>query len=303
MRKVPRILVVGSSGQLARSLIEQAQSAGVELLSIGRPDVDLETFDKLPEAAIAFSPTLIVNAAAYTAVDKAETDEDTAYAVNAEGTGRLAIAAAQCNVPILHVSTDYVFNGGKESPYREDDAIDPQSAYGRTKAEGERRVAGANDQHIVLRTAWVFSPFGANFVKTMLRLAATRDRLGVVDDQHGNPTYAPDLADAILAIAKQIAETGWRDAYRGVFHAAGNGETTWCGLAREVMTVSAARGGPSADVDAITTAEYPTPAQRPANSRLDCGKLRDVFGIQFADWTSGVERCVDRLLAEQAAAD
>ncbi|MBB4305331.1 dTDP-4-dehydrorhamnose reductase [Rhodobium orientis] len=294
-----RVLVIGKSGQVATALLERAEAREIPALCVGRPEVDIATMDTLPHQAAAFAPTVVVNAAAYTAVDKAEDEEDAAFAVNAEGAGRVASAAAKLGVPVIHISTDYVYDGAKTGPYVETDSPRPLGVYGRAKLAGEEAVAKATDRHVILRTAWVFSPFGRNFVRTMLTLAETRDRLKIVDDQRGSPTYALDLADAILTIAERIAETGWQQRYQGVFHAANAGETTWRGLAREAFAASAALGGPTAAADPIPTADYPTPAVRPLNSRLDCGKLKATFGIDLPDWWVGVRDCVGRIVAEK----
>jgi dTDP-4-dehydrorhamnose reductase len=270
------------------------------VIAVGRPTLDLAMPDGVEAAIAAVAPDLIVNAAAYTAVDKAESEPDLAEAINATGAEAVGRAAARLGVPVIHVSTDYVFDGSKTAPYVESDPVAPLGAYGRSKCEGERRLMAACPRSVVLRTAWVYSPYGHNFVKTMLRLAATRDEVSVVDDQVGNPTYAPHLADAIVAIARRILADG--HAPWGLYHAAGTGDVTWCGLAREVFAVSARRGGPTARVKAITTADYPTPARRPANSRLSGAKLRETFGFSLPAWQTGVEDCIARLAEDAASA-
>ncbi len=237
---------------------------------------------------------MVVNAAAYTAVDKAESERTLAHAVNALGAEYIARACAAHSIPLIHISTDYVFDGMKDGPYLEYDATGPINVYGRTKLEGEQRVAAACERHLILRTAWVHSPWGANFVKTMLRLAAAQPNIGVVDDQKGSPTYVPHLAEIVLAIAGRAvtdpAATRW-----GIYHAVGSGETTWFGFAREVFRHAAERGLPVAEVAAIATSAYPTPARRPANSRLNCDRLRLSFGLELPDWRVGAQSCVARL--------
>ena len=290
-----RLLIAGAQGQLARAMIELAPSAAdITAFALGRPALDLTAPASVLKTLADFKPDVIVNAAAYTAVDKAESEPDAALALNADGPARLAEAADRMGAVLIHVSTDYVFDGSKPTPYVEGDPTAPLGAYGRSKLAGETAVRAATARHIILRTAWVHSPFGANFVKTMLRLADDRPEVRVVDDQIGTPTYAPHLAEAILAISRAVtaepASARW-----GTYHAAGSGAVTWCGMAREVMRVSAALGGPSAAVTAITTAEYPTPAKRPANSRLDCSKLAAAFGVTLPDWKAGVAECVTRL--------
>ena len=291
-----RLLVAGAQGQLARAMIELAPSAtDVTAFALGRPALDLTAPASVLKTLADFKPDVIVNAAAYTAVDKAESEPDAAMSLNADGPARLAEAADKMGAILIHVSTDYVFDGTKTTPYVEDDPTAPLGAYGRSKLAGEVAVRAATARHIILRTAWVHSPFGANFVKTMLRLAADRPEVRVVDDQIGSPTYAPHLADAILAISR-AAIVDQDGARYGTYHAAGSGAVTWCGMAREVMRVSASLGGPSATVTAITTAEYPTPARRPANSRLDCTKLATAFGVTLPRWEEGVAECVRHLL-------
>ncbi|MDX2308705.1 MAG: dTDP-4-dehydrorhamnose reductase [Hyphomicrobium sp.] len=289
-----RLLVTGRNGQLALCLAELAAARGADLLAFGRPELDISDPRSVENALEAHSPDLVINAAAYTAVDKAEGEPGEAQRVNALGAANVARAAAGRGLPLVHISTDYVFDGTKPAPYVETDATGPIGVYGRSKLEGEDAVRASGGRHVILRTAWVYSPFGNNFLKTMLRLAATRPELTVVDDQIGNPTYAPDLARAILDIAPRLISDDnmpW-----GTFHAAGTGDVSWCGFAREIVRCSTARGGPSADVRAIQTKDYPTPARRPANSRLDTTKLKSTFGITLPCWQEGVEDCVARLL-------
>jgi dTDP-4-dehydrorhamnose reductase len=292
------LLVTGRGGQLAQSLCEVAAQRGLEVVALGRPDLDLTDAASIAAAIERAAPSIVVNAAAYTAVDKAESEPELAHAVNARGAGHMAEACERRGIPLIHISTDYVFDGEKSHPYTEDDAPNPASAYGRSKLDGERRVAAGCSRHIILRTAWVHSPFGHNFVKTMLRLAASRPEVAVVDDQAGSPTYAPHLADAIVSIAAHVLDGSQKGGHPwGIYHAAGQGEATWCAFAREIFRCSAALGGPTANVRPITTAEYPTPARRPRNSRLDSGKLIRTFGVQLADWRKGTADCVRRLVA------
>ncbi len=293
-----RLLVTGTSGQLAQALIEAGLAAGIDVIALRRPHLDLTVPGTIRTALADARPDIVVNAAAYTAVDKAESEADGAMAVNARGAGELAAQCAKAGCPIVHLSTDYVFDGAKTSPYLEADPTAPINAYGRSKLAGEAAVAGANPRHVILRTSWVHSPFGTNFVRTMLRLAQTRQEIGVVDDQHGAPTYAPHLATAILEIAhatRQMGDKKGEGTPWGVFHATGSGATTWCGFAREIFALASARGIATPVVKAISTAEFPTPALRPQNSRLDCRKLADVFGVRLPDWRDGARACVERL--------
>ncbi|MGO4351288.1 dTDP-4-dehydrorhamnose reductase [Rhizobium sp. RAF36] len=289
-----RIAVTGREGQVARSLLATAPS-GIEVITIGRPELDLANPASVLPALAAAQPDVIVSAAAYTAVDKAESEPESAFAVNAAGAGAVSEAAAKLGIPVIHLSTDYVFSGEKLAPYVETDPTGPISVYGSTKLEGELRVAAGNTDHVILRTAWVYSPFGANFVKTMLRLAETRDELRVVADQRGCPTSALDIADAILAIAARL-KADPDPALRGTFHLTGTGEATWADFATEIFAQSRALGGNSATVTPITTAEYPTPARRPANSRLSGDKLAATYGIRLPGWKSSTEIAVKAIL-------
>lgn len=294
-----RIFVTGADGQVARALREAGAAAPGVVIGCGaRPDVDLTRPETLLPAMRAFGPDIVVNPAAYTAVDKAEAEPELAFAVNRDGAGAVAAAAAQVGAPVIHLSTDYVFDGTKAAPYVEDDPANPQGVYGRSKLAGEVAVAAANPRALILRTAWVFAPYGGNFVRTMLRLAAERDRLRVVDDQVGCPTYAPHIAAAILSICGRIADGGWREAYAGVTHLAGPNAVSWCAFARKIVAGSAARGGRSVPVDAIATADYPTAAKRPANSRLDATRLAKVFDVRLPSLDVALDDCLDRLRAD-----
>lgn len=295
-----RIVVTGQSGQVVQSLIERGRAAGHTVVPVGRPALDLASSDA---AAIHLSleqaaPDAIVSAAAYTAVDKAESEPELARAINAEGAGHIASAAHSLGVPLIHLSTDYVFAGDSKRPYREDDPTGPSGVYGATKLAGERAVLEHCPNSVVLRTAWVYSPFGANFVKTMLRLAEDRDELSVVADQWGNPTSALDIADGLLAVLSNLARSPAADL-RGVFHMTGTGEANWASFAEAIFAAAAEYGGPKARVKPITTAEYPTPARRPANSRLDGSKLAEVHGVRLPDWQTSTAAVVARLLGQR----
>ena len=292
-----KILVVGKEGQLAQSLREAGHHHGINLVAVGRPDLDLLDRDSIARAIHHTDPQLVINASAYTSVDRAESEPERAFAINAAGAGWVAELCRHNDVPIIHVSTDYVFDGSNPEPYVEDDRVAPIGVYGQSKLEGEQRVAAANPKHIILRTAWVISPFGNNFLKTMLRLAGSRNEIDVVNDQTGSPTYAPHLAKAILSIARLVhaqAATTQHELW-GIFHATAPDEATWYDLAREIFQQSARSGGPNPRVHPIATVDYPTPARRPANSRLDCRKLARVFGLYLPGWRQGVAECVARL--------
>ncbi len=288
-----RILVAGNSGQVACSLAELS-SDSCEIVAIGRPALDLLDVSSINAAVERVSPDLIVNAAAYTAVDQAESEQAAAFALNCDGAGQLAAAAAAHNIPLIHISTDYVFDGKGERPYREVDPVAPSSIYGKSKLAGEQAVLAAQPQSLIVRTAWVVSPFGKNFCKTMLRLANEHQKLRVVDDQIGSPTYAPHLAAALVEMGR-FAVAKRNDTQWGIYHLANRGSASWCDVAKQVMLAAKNAGLPHAPVEAITTAEFPTPAARPANSRLDCSKAEANFGIVLADWKSGIDDCVQRL--------
>jgi dTDP-4-dehydrorhamnose reductase len=289
-------LVIGRSGQLALSLAERGRLAGEALVFVGRPELDLRDPESIRRAVTTSGAGVVINAAAYTAVDGAEEEPDGAWAINADAPGVLAEAARAARARLIHVSTDYVFDGSGVQPWREEDRTGPLGAYGRSKLDGERQVREALADHAMVRTAWVYSPFGSNFVKTMLNLARTRPRLEVVDDQIGNPTSALDLADGLLAML-----AAWRqdpDLGAGTtYHLAGTGAVSWAGFAREVFALSRARGGPSAEVCAITSAQWPAKAPRPLNSRLCSDLFTATFGYRAPPWQESLAIVVDRILS------
>lgn len=290
-----RILVTGRDGQVARSLAERGGRGGHQIVTLGRPTLDLgEDPDSIIAAIEATAPDVIISAAAYTLVDKAESEPELAFAVNERGAGAVARAAGKLGVPLVHLSTDYVFDGTKDRPYSEKDTPRPTGVYGESKLAGERVVLEAHDNAAVLRTAWVYSPFGSNFVKTMLRLAEDRDEVAVVSDQRGNPTSALDIADGVIAVASNLA-SGSDPRYRGIFHMTAAGEASWAEFAEAVFAASASAGGPSAGVKPLRTADYVTAAQRPANSRLDSSRLARIHGIRLPDWRSSLKDVVSRL--------
>ena len=299
-----RIVVTGGpDGQVLLSLAERGRAAGHDIVALGRPELDLMADEEAIVRAVEQTrPDVVVSAAAYTAVDKAESERDLAFAINARGAGAVAKAAERLGVPIIHISTDYVFDGSKPAPYVESDIPDPVSVYGASKLAGEEAVLAASPNSVILRTAWVYSPFNANFVKTMLRLASDREEVSVVADQRGNPTSALDIAEAILAVASNLVASNQRDL-RGVFHLTGQGEGSWADFAEHIFAASASSGGPSASVRRITTADYPTPARRPANSRLDSSKLHEIHKVRLPDWRVSTDEVVRRLVEEQGQAE
>lgn len=288
------IVVTGKQGQVVQSLLRRGAETGVEISAVGRPEMDLADPASIAAAFSALRPDVIVSAAAYTAVDKAETESDLAIAVNGAGPGAVAQAAKALGVPLIHISTDYVFDGTLDRPYVESDPTGPTGVYGASKLAGEQAVLRGHEDSAVLRVAWIYSPFGGNFVKTMLRLAGDRDELGVVGDQVGNPTSALAIADGILQVATNMVSTSSPEL-RGIFHMTAPGEASWADFAQAIFAASAARGGPSASVRSIGTADYPTPATRPANSRLDCGLIARVYGVTLPDWRTSLDDVMDRL--------
>lgn len=291
-----RVVVTGRDGQVVGSLIERAEGTEFQIVPLGRPELDLVgSVDAIRSAIEQAEPDVIVSAAAYTQVDKAEREAELAFAVNRDGPRALAMAARSLAVPLVHLSTDYVFDGSKTSPYVEDDATGPTGIYGASKLAGEEAVLAEHEDSAVLRTAWVYSPFGNNFVKTMLRLAAGRDEISVVADQRGNPTSALDIADAVLAVAENLRRESDR-ALRGVFHMTASGNASWAEFAAAIFALSREAGGPTAAVKHIGTADYPTPAKRPANSQLDSTKLAHVHGVSLPDWRSSLKDVVTRLV-------
>lgn len=291
-----RIAVIGRHGQIARSLIERGRATGVDVLPLARPQIDLAGPDPITAALAALTPDVVVNAAAFTAVDRAEAEPDLAFAINASGANAAAVAAAEIGVPLVHLSTDYVFDGGLYRPYRESDPPNPINVYGHSKFEGEIAVAAAQPDHAILRTAWVYSPFGTNFVRTMLRIADERDDIAVVADQRGAPSSALDIADGILAVARQLVARPQARELRGTFHMTCDGEATWAEFAAAIFAASLMEEGPSTRVTPIPSSAYPTPARRPANSRLDCSKLWAAYGIRLPHWRHSLPECVSRIL-------
>lgn len=285
------ILITGGSGQLGDALQKLAAVRGLAFSAVSRPEFDFADPATIDACFAAAAPSLVINAAAYTAVDAAETHEAEARAGNHTGPLRLAELCAAADVPFIHVSTDYVFDGAKGAPYSEADATNPTGVYGATKRDGEIAVLNTSAKAIILRTAWVYAAHGKNFARTMLNAARKTNTLRVVADQRGTPTAAPDLAAAILDIAAILLRDGWASKYGGIFHATGAGETTWHGFAGAIFEAA----GLHPDVVPITTADWPTPAKRPADSRLDCGKLAAVFGLALPDWRESLPGIVHAL--------
>jgi len=291
-----RIVVTGREGQVARALAERcADRDDIELIHAARPDFDMAKPEGLAEKIAALAPDILVNAAAYTAVDQAESEPNLAITINAIAAGEVARGARLRGAPVIQISTDYVFDGTLGRPCRETDPVSPLGVYGRTKLAGEKAVAEANPDHVILRTSWVYSPFGKNFVKTMLRLAETKDEIGVVSDQVGNPTSAFVIAEGIMSV---IAGLMFRDAsgFSGIYHLAGHGSASWYDVACTIFDIAGQRLDRVPIVKPIATADYPTPTKRPADSRLDTTLFAETFEYDAPPWRTSVDDCVMRLL-------
>lgn len=290
--EVTRVLLLGGAGQVGAEL-QRSRPADWTLIAPKRDELDLQDLNSMKGKLVFAKPDAIINAAAYTAVDSAEDEPALAFAINQEAPQRLAEFAGEHSIPLVHISTDYVFDGRKRSPYRESDPINPLGVYGRSKAGGERAVLALSAGAAVVRTSWVFSANGANFVKTMLRLGSERSAVRVVADQHGRPTPARDLASACIEIAKRLL-TG-DDEAAGLFHFAGEGETTWAGFAEAIFAEAQKRGRGAVEVEPISTPEYPTRAQRPLYSVLDTAKI-ERLGLKPRPWIEGLGDCLDALI-------
>ncbi len=289
-----RLLVTGAEGQLARKLAAMSRP-NVTIMAVGRPDLNVCHPATVDRAIGTFKPDIVINAAAYTAVDKAESESEAAFAVNRDGAGNVAAAAAKAGLPVIHISTDYVFTGDKSTAYVETDKTGPTGVYGASKLAGEQAVAAANFQHLIVRTAWVYSDTGSNFAKTMLRLAADRDEISVVSDQIGNPTSAAVLAQGLVNAASEMLGSKSFDAF-GLYHLTGDGSTNWAGFARRILTASRESGGPWCEVKEIATSQYPTPAKRPANSRLSNEKFFTRFDWRAPAWQVSCDEVVRALV-------
>lgn len=295
---VRHVLITGAGGQLGTELQRCAWPEGWQVTALDVADLDLRDTAAIGRMVASRPWAAVINGAAYTAVDKAETDVVTAWAVNAMAPAALAQGCAEAGIPLVQVSTDYVFAGDKAGAWEIDDPVAPLGVYGASKLGGELAVRTSGARHAIVRTAWVVSAHGSNFVKTMLRVAESRDRLTVVDDQRGSPTSAADLAQALMTIALRLANDA--DAPTGTFHFSNAGDISWADFAVEIFRQSAQRGGPSAEVTRIPSSEYPTPARRPANSLLSHDAIHDAYGITPRDWREALSNILDELIgAEQ----
>ncbi|GAD28966.1 dTDP-4-dehydrorhamnose reductase [Photobacterium leiognathi lrivu.4.1] len=290
-----KVLITGSNGQVGSCLVKQLQTCtNTEILAVDRTELDITSKANVIKIVDEFKPVIIINAAAHTAVDKAESEIDLSYEINRNGPCYLAQAAESIGAALLHISTDYVFAGDKEGIYSEIDIVSPQSVYGVSKLAGEKAVLEECSRSIILRTAWVFGEEGNNFVKTMLRLAQQRTELGIVADQFGGPTYAGDIAAALIIIAKEINKQGhnFDSTKYGIYHYSGLPHTSWCGFAKKIFDKAVEQGvlNKAPLVKGIKTLDYPTPAKRPVNSKLDTKKITETFGIKACDWLSALNQ-------------
>ena len=292
--QIVRVLIFGRVGQVGTALAELLPGRA-QTLFLDQPEIDLSIPGDVRKPILQFQPAVVINAAAYTAVDKAESEPEVAHAINATAPGLMAGTCEEIGAALVHYSTDYVFDGSAGRPYTENAGVAPRSAYGRTKLAGERAVMAATDRYVILRTAWLYSHVGHNFLKTMLRLAETQSSVRVVADQTGSPTYAWDLAQATVSVVNALA-TGRDDAY-GLYHATNAGVTTWHGFASRIFQLA---GHENMQVEPITTDEYPTPAPRPAYSVLSCEYLAEVFSLRLPNWEDAAARCIEVLCSSTA---
>lgn len=298
-----KILLLGKDGQVGWELQRSLSPLG-QIQSMGRKEVEMEDFDALRDCVQKNKPDIVVNAAAYTAVDKAESDADKAYKVNAEAVGVLADETRKLNAWLVHFSTDYVFNGEKSSPYEEDDPTCPLSVYGKSKLEGEQLIRKNHAKHLIFRTSWIYAARGNNFAKTMLRLAREKDELKVIADQYGAPTSAELIADVTALILLQISRSSGEEDFAGIYHLVAGGETSWCGFAQYVLKQVQDMGiklkVSAEEVQSITTNDYPLSARRPNSSRLNTAKLTRTFNLILPDWQYHVQRLVSELVLQEA---
>ena len=289
----PMIAIVGCNGQLGKDLVLSCHKYDREIVALDIPDIDITRYRSIEKTLGAHRISMVINSAAYTAVDAAESESELAFAVNRDGSANLAMFCSNRNIPLLHISTDYVFRGDKTSAYLEDDPISPIGVYGASKAAGEKEIIRLLDKHIIIRTAWLYGNHGQNFVKTMLRLANEHETLRVVNDQYGCPTFAADLAEAILTLTNQI-DSG--RPYWGTFHFCGQGATTWFDFANAIFDIAGRYMSLTVEqVLPVTTAEYPTPAQRPRYSILDCSKIKKCYNIHPRPWQQSLAEMIKNL--------
>jgi len=292
-----KILVLGSRGQVGLELMRAAWPQGTRLVGAARPQFDITDADSIEAALARHAPDVVINGAAYTAVDKAESDRENAFAVNATGPATLAAACARHGSTLVQLSTDYVFDGTASRPYREDDRVVPINVYGQSKAAGEAAVRLQQPRHIILRTSWVYAAHGQNFVKTILRLASEREKISVVSDQRGTPTWAGDVAATIVTVTKKLTDGNPHASSFGTFHFTAKGDTTWHGVAEQIIGHYANAVGRAPMIEPIPTSAFPAAARRPANSLLDCSRIESVFQVRCPPWRERLARVIEDLLA------
>ena len=290
-----KILITGAQGQVGKELVSIANQRGFDVIAAGQTELDITQLKNIKSYFEVHQPDLVINAAAYTAVNKAEEEQDITYAINRDGTANLAAVSKEKNIPLLHISTDYVFDGTKSEAYSENDAVSPLGIYGISKWQGEETIRQTLPEHIILRVAWVFGAQGNNFVKTMLRLAKDRDELSVVADQFGRPSPAKDIAKTLIILAEQYQKE--KTLEWGTYHYCGDEKVSWCGFAKEILKQAKEQGLIEKDikVNAISTAEYQDPTIRPANSILDCEKIKNTFGIEMPSWKESLNQVLTEL--------
>ena len=290
-----KILITGAQGQVGKELVSIANQRGFDVIAAGQTELDITQLKNIKSYFEVHQPDLVINAAAYTAVNKAEEEQDITYAINRDGTANLAAVSKEKNIPLLHISTDYVFDGTKSEAYSENDAVSPLGIYGISKWQGEETIRQTLPEHIILRVAWVFGTQGNYFVKTMLRLAKDRDELSVVADQFGRPSPAKDIAKTLIILAEQYQKE--KTLEWGTYHYCGDEKVSWCGFAKEILKQAKEQGLIEKDikVNAITTAEYQDPTKRPANSMLDCEKIKNTFGIEMPSWKESLNQVLTEL--------
>lgn len=290
-----KILVTGAGGQVGTEIGCRGAAWGAEVINFSRSQLDITKRSEIVAILEANKPDVLINAAAYTAVDAAETEPELAFKVNRDASGILAEVSKEFSLPLVHISTDYVFDGNKLGAYSEDDKVCPVGVYGKSKAAGEVLIRRINRKHTILRTSWVYAAHGGNFVRTMLRLSEDREVLNIVDDQHGAPTFAGDIADAVLSIAKQVVNNA-REEYWGTFHYSSKNETTWRGFADEIFRHVTERRGIAPTIKGISSSQYPTRAIRPLNSVLNCDKIEKIFRVKRRSWKEGLTEVMNQLL-------
>ncbi|MBW1820361.1 MAG: dTDP-4-dehydrorhamnose reductase [Deltaproteobacteria bacterium] len=290
-----RLLIIGSKGQLGSELVRECKRNDFSFLALDLPEFNITDPSCVEKTLADFKPSIVINASAYTNVDKAETEPEIAFSVNSDGPANLAVSCEKNRISIIHISTDYVFDGSKGQPYTESDPVSPLGVYGKSKEEGERKLRSILKQHIILRTSWLYGTFGNNFVKTMLRLGIEKEIIKVVSDQYGCPTCAADLAETVMDISKQIVQSfkiTW-----GTYHYCGHGITTWHKFAKAIFEIASQyKNYKVSSVEAITTAQYPTKTIRPAFSALDCGLIKKHFSINTKPWQGSLKKTIERML-------